>query len=513
MAIDSDALTTRQVVVSTRPRGHLTCSPDREMTGMSRLRSLALVTSTACLSLACWTDPQVVWSPDGHRAAVVGRDGLHLTDAEGSLSPSLAAGVTRAVWFADSQRLALVVRREVADFSSLAAVLGPERTQTLVDAAEIIWQQAQAPLDPMDLGDRIMLLTGLGHGVLFSDESDVLTALAWYLREQYADATPPEFTEEDLNPITLNVLVVANLVADRLEIGAVLHADLGRFLGIRPAPGGSAVAFVTEGLIGMRAGVLTTYLASADGTTPARIVATPTAGYPDWSPDGRSLWYVEARDLDDPESDIGWLTEHEVLDSDGELNPAEDASRRVTVRFSTENRVRFLASGVVMFNGRELHVPALRPARPAPDHDQLFAFDPARATLTTLLPAEQLARLPRSLAAFEPGPDPALVLIGGNDGAVLLVSIPDGRVEAFATGFAERVRIPMPSWRQPGEFAYVRRTASFIELVLRRGDTERVLSTGWPTDVLTIKPTYHPDVGVPKPTDHAWPAASSAECF
>ena len=470
------------------------------MTATSRLGSLALVTSAACLSLACWTDPQVVWSPDGRRAAVIGGDGLHVTDAEGSLSPLLAAGVSRAVWFTDSQRLALIMRREVPDFSSLAAALGPERTRTLVDAAEIIWQQAQAPAAPMDLGDRITLLTGLGFP--FSDDSDdVVTAISWYLREQYPDAMPPEFAEEEFDPITLNVLVVARLVDERLEVGAALYADLGPFVEIRPAPGGSAVAFVTAAVVGVRAGVLTTYIASADGTDTARIVATPTAGYPDWSSDGRSLWYVEALDHDDPASDIAWLNELEALDADGHLNLAEHAFRRVAVRFSTEGRVRLLANGIVMFNARELHVPALRPDGPAPDHDQLFAFDPARSTLTTLVPTDQLARLPRSLAAFEPGPDPAYVLIGGDDGDVLLMSVLDGHIEAFATGFTERSRIPMPSWRRAGEFAYLRRTASCIELVLRRGETERVLSAGWPADVLTVKPTYHLDIGVSRPTE------------
>jgi hypothetical protein len=459
---------------------------------------LALVTSAACLSLACWTDPRVVWSPDGRLAAVVGGDGLHVTDAEGSLSPLLAADVSRAVWFADSQRLALVVRRQVPDFSSLAAALGPERTRTLAEAAEIIWQQAQAPAKPIDLGDRIIALTGLG--LPFADNSeDVATAIGWYLRDRYRDDMPQEFEEEELDPITLNVLVVAKLVDDRLEISAALYADLSLFVDIRPAPGGSAVAFVTTGAVGVGTGVLTTHIASADGTGPTEIVATPTAGYPDWSPNGRSLWYVAALDDDDPESDMGWLTEQTVLDADGRVDLTDHPSWRVILKFSTEGRVRLLANGIVMFNARELHVPALLSDVPAVDQDQLFAFDPEHSTLKTLVATDQLERLPRSLAAFEPGPDRAHVLIGGDEGDVLLMSIPDGRVLAFPTGFADRSDIPMPSWRQPGEFVYMRNTAFGIELVLRRGETERVLSAGWPAAVLTVAPAYHLDVEVPRP--------------
>jgi hypothetical protein len=260
------------------------------------------------------------------------------------------------------------------------------------------------------------------------------------------------------------------------------------------------VAFVTKAVVGVGSGALTTHIASTDGTDPVEVVATPTAGYPDWSPNGRSLWYVEALDDNDPESDVGWLTAHDVLDADGRIKLAERSSRRVTVRFSTEGRVRVLANGVVMFNARELHVPALRPDVPAPDHDQLFAFDPERSTLTTLVPTERLARLPRSLAAFEPGPDPASILIGGDDGELLLMRVPDGHVTAVATGFTERAKVPMPSWRQPGEFVYVRKTASGSELVLRRGDIERVLSGGWPAGLLTVRPTDHLDIKKSRPS-------------
>jgi hypothetical protein len=233
---------------------------------------------------------------------------------------------------------------------------------------------------------------------------------------------------------------------------------------------------------------------STDGAEPAAIVSTAAESYADWNPDGRSLWYVEGlvAGLDDPQrrSDTGWLTEREVLDADGHIALTESALR-VHLTFLTTSRVRSLPNGILIFNARELRLPSLVPDAPVADRDQLFAFDPAQATLTPLVPSDQIEQVPRSLDSFEPGPDPGYVLIGGAEGDVLLMRIRDGHVARFATGSKETDWIPMPSWRQPGEFVYLRKTASGTELVLRRGDTERVLSAGWPADTLTVKPKHH----------------------
>jgi len=456
-----------------------------------RPRALLVVTSAACLSLACWTHPQVVWSPDGRQAAVIAVDGLRVMDADGSLSPPLAAGVSQAVWFADSQRLALVTRREVPDFTALTASLGPERAETLARWAEILWQQFQAPAGPMDLGDRFVALTGLNP--LTYSGKNVFTAIRWYLREHHGNALRQKLGEselEELEPITLNSLVMARLVDGRLELGTARYTDLDRFVDIRPAPGGQAVAFVTETVEGNSTGLYTTRIVSTDGGAPAAIVATATAGYPDWSPDGRSLLYLTARNEKDPapEDYIGWLTEHEVLDAGGHIKLAESGSLLVRVMFSKENRVRSLANGLVMFNASERRFPAVAPTVPTPDHEQLFAFDREHSSLTVLVSNENLAQLPGSLAVFQPSPDSAYVLVGGDHADVWLIGVPDGDVKRFDTGFRYNQDISMPSWRQPGEFVFLRKGASGTEVVLRRGKTERVLSAEWPAGVLNLVP-------------------------
>lgn len=458
------------------------------MISRERLRLVAVVVATLW-SLACWTDPRVVWSPDGRQAAVVATDGLHFSDEKGTLSPMLVPGVARAVWFADSERLVLVKRKELRGFAPLAAMLGPEQTQDLVDMAEVVWQQMQAPAGPMDASDRIFAMTGLGLGLPFSDTEDVETAIGWYLLEHHGAAIREKLgtnaSLDDLSSITVNSLVVARLVDGRLEVGAPLYSGLDHFVDIRPAPDGAAVAFVTQVEAGIERDFLTAHIVSTDGSEPATVVATPTGGYLDWSSDGRSLWYFDVWNDDDrnPEIYIGALTEHEVLDRSGRIKVAPSGSWRVSVMFSKESRVRSIADGRVMFDASEMRFPAVLSDEALTDRDQLFIFDRTRATLTSVIPNDHLARLPVSLAAFEPSPDSAHVLIGGGLGDLWIMCIPDGTLEHIETGFEHSDHVDMPSWRSSGEFVYLKKVGSRREVVLRRGDSERVLSAAWPSQI------------------------------
>jgi hypothetical protein len=43
--------------------------------------------------------------------------------------------------------------------------------------------------------------------------------------------------------------------------------------------------------------------------------------------------------------------------------------------------------------------------------------------------------------------------------------------------------VDMPSWRSSGEFVYLKKVGSRREVVLRRGNSERVLSAAWPSHI------------------------------
>ena len=98
---------------------------------------LLLLLLSGCL------EKHLVWSPDGNRAAVIAKDGLHFCDTEGKLTPLLLPGVYQAAWLGDSQRLVVARERKISDWTSIARALGPERAGKVAAKTESLWQQLE----------------------------------------------------------------------------------------------------------------------------------------------------------------------------------------------------------------------------------------------------------------------------------------------------------------------------------------------------------------------------------
>jgi hypothetical protein len=449
------------------------CSPFRLAS------ALALV---ALLLGGCWKD-RLFWSPDGSRAAIVTPEGLRFSDVNGHLTAVLAAGVYRAAWLGDSQRLVLARSREIKDWAMLSAALGPERTKTLAAKAETIWQLWQASTTEELTRDY--------------EGSDDMGGMIVYLREHHGAALRKKFSEDPKNDpkdletmaATWHSLVVGRLVGDRLELGAPLHEGLAAIHDIRPAPGRPVVAFVTGlELSPVPDAGAYTYLMPLDTPTPAVLVASHTGLNPDWTPDGRTLVYLKgARDRGAvDELQLGALVEREVLDATGHIQLAEKTRDLVGLIFQGENRVRCLRDGRVLFDAAEIRLPlAGRDRRPT--KEQLFTLDRTKddAPLVALIPEGQREAVPDVVTPFEVSPDEKHILIpAGAD--VVLVTVATGAVERLKLGmFNDNERSPPRAvWRGPGELTYVKIGAPRNELVLRRDGTETVLSRDWSDTVL-----------------------------
>ena len=444
--------------------------------------AIALVLLAGCIHAGPSTST-VVWSPDGQHAAVVAADGLYLTDGEGTLSALLAADVYDAAWLADSQRLVLARSREINNWSTLIDALGTQRTRELALKAEAVWQQIQAPGEPMALEDRLQAL-------LETSSLGETGAILIYLRDHHGDALREKFGDRSDQPedlaVRLNELVVAQLTEHRLQFAAVpLHQDFGRIWEIRPSPDGRAVAFVLEAMefLSWNTGALNILAVPIDGSSPAVVVAPPTAISPDWTPRGRSLVYLDATGTETNGRRLGSLLERDVADATGRIELGEPKVLAGLI-FEDSNRVRCLADGRVLFDAEEYHLPTTTLVA----REQLFMLDRTQAlptALTPIIPRDQLDELPESLALFEVSPDSRQVLFAG-EGEVLLLTLATGTIERFPqgdTGFDDP-QLPLPVWRKPGEFSFVKYEGSRNELVMRRGSSEVVLSASWPDKLL-----------------------------
>ncbi len=451
------------------------------------LVSAAVSAALLLLLLSGCLEKHLVWSPDGNRAAVIAKDGLHFCDTEGKLTPLLLPGVYEAAWLGDSQRLVVVRERKVSDWTSIARALGPERAGKVASEAESLWKQLE---------------TGGKWGILTMElgKKKDQAVLKIFLRERYSDAlrakmSAGEWDELKSMQAEISELVMARIAGEQIQPGALLHEVLEKINDLRVSPGDRAVAFTTDMALDNN-DECRLLLARID-TTGAVTVAEHTAAYPDWATDGRSLAYTQASGggaKDDLR--LGTLVRREVLDDNGQIKIGEKAEELAGLFFQNTTRVRCLRDGRMLFNAVELTLPVA--GKDTPDeHEKLFVLDLARqATLVRMIPRGEQENMPKNLTFFEVSPDERQVLVGGYEGEVSMLTLATGDVGTWQKA-GEYNLMGAPVWRNAEEITYARRNPTVdgkepsrkAEIVLRsvvpgKGDQEKVLSQNWSNDML-----------------------------
>lgn len=443
-----------------------------------------LVKRLAGAILASWLltgclEENLLWSPDGRRAAVIGPDGLYLCDPEGQLSALLVPGAYHVAWLGDSQQLVVARSRQTRSWSEIAGVLGPEQAGQMSSWAEGIWQQPSAG--------------GLWSALTADKERRTLGKI--YLRERYGEALQARVDAGEWDDIQgkdaeVHEVNLARITGGQIALGVRLHEGMGKIWEIRLAPREQAAALVSE-------------LSPADdtGTEDFRLLLAPLNGsgvvpvaahvgaYPDWSADGRSLVYAQASgEGSDDDLRLGTLVQREMLDASGSITSMGNRKELAGSLFSANTRIRCLRDGRILFNAAEISLPVAA-GDYGEQHEQLFAVDPTRqATLVRLIPRKQEENLPQMLAFFEISPDEKRVLFGDLNGTVCLLTLATGEVELVQEGAAKESLQGQPVWRKDGAYTFTRRVAAKngqaparkAEIILRAADYEKVLSQGWP---------------------------------
>ena len=446
-----------------------------------------------------WTD-NLVWSPDGTRAAVLASD-LYISDPVGTLTPLHAPDVYRVAWAGDSQHLVLARSRKVSTFGEIAAAVGLDRTRGISAEAERLWLLMEAPDWEEYLASAPFAL---------SPDS---AAIALYLRERYADALLARFPEESADirsyAPALHSLIIARVADGRLEPDATLYEGLTPIKTIRPAASTRIVAFVTKDEELIADDTVRTYVVPTDGSAPAALVAEGTSESPDWTPDGRSLVYYESRGPEDPNSGArGCVARRQVLDADYRLRLEERSTCLADVIFEADAVVRCLRDGRVLFEARDMRFPRAAQTRMTVMRDgepleilvqegrgdrQVFAIDVDHpgAELTTMIAGPQLGG--DWLGFYEVSPDRTRLLYGSGTGVVRLMTLSDGRTELLPLNLHSESPyssrdLPRTAWSGSDAFTYVKKIGSRHEFILRRVETEVVLSRNWPVEMLWALP-------------------------
>ena len=359
----------------------------------------AVAAVTLLLLLAGCLEKHLVWSPYCRRAAVIAKDGLHLCDPDGKLTPLLLPGVDQAAWLGDSEGLVVVRERKAGDWPSIARVVGLERAAAVAARAESVWKQLEAG------GNGGVLERELGK-----DKDGVVPII--FLRDRYGEAlrakvTTGEWDDLKSKQVDVSELIMARIAGGQIQIGTSLYEGLEKIESIRVQPGDRAVAFTTDIALGNdnECRLWVTGVGGA-GAVP---VAAHTNLLPDWTPDGRSLAYVQASGSGSTKDDLrlATLVRREVMDGSGQIKVAEKAEDLAGMMFSNNPRVRCLKDGRILFNAVEFVLPIM-PKDADVERERLFAVDAARqATLVRMVPRSEEEKLPKSLAFFEVSPSKA----------------------------------------------------------------------------------------------------------
>ena len=447
----------------------------------SRTLAGSMVAASLLLLAGCLYK-HVVWSPDGNRAAVISGDNLYLCDTNGRLSSLLVSNVSTVAWLNDSQRLVLWRVRNVKDWSAISKMLGQERAETMTKEAESIWQRFRSGTPwseaTINLGDKTDVLK-----ICLRDRHN---------SELHAKLSEGDWKDLESKTVQVNDLVIARVDGDKIEVGATLHGNLGRFWDMRPSPQGAVIAFTVE--MKPESDNLRLLVVPADGSSPATAVASNTAAYPDWTADGRALVYFQNSlpQGDDDVPRLAVLTRRSVLDEAGRVKLEEKPQYLAGGMFNGMARVRCLRDGRIFFNAAELSLP-ISAGDYGGQHEQLFALDLSRqATLVRVIPRQHESDLPESLTFFEVSPDEQQVLFGGDKMPVSLLTLSNGQITVVQPASKENDMQGLPVWRKDGEFTYMKRiepkdgkpAPRKAEVVLRRGDQETVLSQSWPNDIV-----------------------------
>jgi hypothetical protein len=465
---------------------------------MTRWVAVTLVgTAVAGLLFGCYPEKRVVWSPDGQWAAVLGGDGLRLSDAQGKLSELLAAGATRAAWLPDSQRLVVTCPQPVKSWSELSAALPAGQRERIAEAGAKLREQMLAydgdweAFEPKGLEE----LTGGERGATFLYIKDVASeGLAEKLGERW-----DELKELQVDLWALQLFEVAQGSATP---GQVLCRRLDEESEPRVAPDAHNVSF-TAPMAGEKPKGVLLYVVPIDGGRAPELVADDCSWFADWTPDSRYLVFAQAPGWNADEErfpTIGVVARREVADAAGALLSAfPDAEDLARVPFQAEIKVRALKDGRIIFSAFEQHFPAA--AQDEPERASLFAISPDQTPVVSrITPRQAECELPKGPLYFEVSPEEHYIALMGHEGRVQLLMPATGEIWPVMTeGEIESTLVMMPTWRSADELCYLAPPAEGEE---RAAIT--LLKLNWPKE---LQASRSPESWARQEISRDWPEA------
>src|SRR6267142_1009273 len=194
--------------------------------------------------LGCDPEQVVVWSPDGSKAAVIGSDGLHLSDPIGKLTPLLVKDVRKAAWFLDSSHLAAVKEVKISSWKEASKYLEPERIKRLEIGGENLFKEMMAQARPLDEWAQKVLEREDGPN--YGD----FVGMVLYVGEKHAEELKKKLTEEEWKKLqdgegaSMMLIGMYEVNGNEVKENLVLGSTFSKVTELRPSTNGKVLAYV-----------------------------------------------------------------------------------------------------------------------------------------------------------------------------------------------------------------------------------------------------------------------------
>ncbi len=445
----------------------------------------------ALFLVACGPEKRIQWSPDGKKAAVLADGNLILADEQGNLSAPVAEGVTRMSWLPDSTQALVVIEKKVRSWDEVVRLVPNElKEKEIAAAAQAVTEELvgySGKIDDFKPSNAAALTGEQWAAALLYAKSQADPRL----KSKLGEKDWKEFEELEVDVSTLRLITTASSKAGD---GRTLLTTMSAIEEPRISPDGAVAALVTKhtrGWFGPEEWRLSV-ISLAAGGAPVQI-ADRVARFPDWTPDGSSVVFVqsEREQAGDSSGDsIGIVGRRTIRDKTGavmaELQPAVSLAK---VLFQDGMKLRCLRSGRILFSAQGVSLPVA--VKDFPGRMSLFEIQPgATVTVKRLLQDSVEQGLPDRIDLFELSPDETRIAVPGSKGKVSVISLGKGEVEQVVDKDGPNDIPTIPVWRNNDQLCLVVPPGSPMgsgrraEIVLWGMGQPRIVSQQWPESAI-----------------------------
>lgn len=227
------------------------------------LKKLCLTIACTLTLAACDTN-RVVWAPDTTRAAIIGSDGLRITDEKGSLTAPVLDSVAKVAWWPDSKQCLVLRSIPAKDWTEIEPILSPYEAKEVRESSEKLFAEINNFKGTQDeLNKKLEADDTIDNNL----KAEAVAYLDYTHKKELAEKIP-DWNKLPKAQSYIQVLEKYNAAQDKLTEPVLIIKTMHEIENIAVSPAGNKISFVekfdTDAL----------YIAAADGSS-GHVVSIP----------------------------------------------------------------------------------------------------------------------------------------------------------------------------------------------------------------------------------------------